>query len=76
MKLFFSYSPLPGIHPPPPPTPPRSKSISSRFSVVFESVPQNRLKSDSKMTEKRHEIDSLGGGSVVVGDESRRVGCS
>ena len=79
VKLFFSYSPPPGIHPPPRPTPlPGSRfrvvfrSFSSRFRVVFES----RLEIDSKTTEKRLEIDSLGGGSVVVGDESRGAGCS
>ena len=54
VKLFFSYSPPPRIHPPPPPTP-------------LQGVENDR---------KRLEIDSLGGGSVVVGDESRGVGCS
>ena len=50
------------------------ESISSHFSVVFESVfvaTRKRLKIDSKTIRNRLEIDSLGGGSVVVGDESR-----
>ena len=66
MKLFFSYSPPPGIHPPPPPTPFQRvdfESFFGRFRVHFES----RLENDSKTTEKRLEIDSLGRGSVVEG---------
>ena len=61
VKLFFSYSPPPEIHPPPPPTP----LPGSRFRVVFRSFSsrsrvaiRNRLKVDSKTTEKRLEMDS------------------
>ena len=55
---------------------PPKESISSRFSVIFESISfsvatRKRPKIDSKMTEKRLEIDSLGGGLVVVRGESR-----
>ena len=64
---------------PPPATPPLRESISSRFYVVFGSILSrfqvatvNRLKIDSKTTEKRLEIDSLrGGGGSLVGGMSR-----
>ena len=64
VKLFFSYSPPPGIHPPPPPTPfPGSRfrvvflSFWSRFRVEFD---RKRPEIDAETTEKRLEIDSLG----------------
>ena len=79
VKLFFSYSPPSGTHPPPPLTPLRGsrfrvvfRSFSSRVRVDFES----RLENDSKSTRKRSKNDSKSTPSVVVGDESRRVGCS
>ena len=66
VKLFFSCSPPPG------------KSISSRSSFVFESISsrfwaatRKRLEIGSKMTEKRLEVDSLRGGSVLLGDDPR-----
>ena len=83
VKLLFSYSPPPRIHPPSPPTPLRRESISSRFSMVFESIlsrfwvaTRKQLKIDPKTIEKLLEIDFLEGGSVVVGDESGGLGCS
>ena len=62
VKSFFSYSPPPGIHPPPPPTP----FLGSRFRVVFRSF-SSRF---------RLENDCLGRGVGGVGDELRGVGCS
>ena len=61
--LFSSYSPFPPTQRPPAPTLP-----GSRFRVVFWSFSRRfRLKIDSKTTttEKRPEIDTLPGGSVV-----------
>ena len=55
--IVFQLQPTPWTHPPTTDIPP------------FESRLGKRLKIDSKTTEKRLEID-LGGGSVVVGDES------
>ena len=65
-EIGFQLQP-PGIHPPPPLTP-SQESISSRFAIVlsilscFRVATQNRLKIDSKTTEKRLEIGSLRGG--------------
>ena len=75
-EIVFQLQPTPRESCPTTTDPPPRESISSRsfgrFRVVFES----RLKIDSKTTEERLEIDSLGGGTVVVGHDSRGVGCS
>ena len=76
--LLFSYSPPPRLiphHHRPLSQGVDFDSFFGRFRVDFESLrvaTQNRIKIDSKTTEKRLEIDSLGEGSVVVGDESGR----
>ena len=82
-EMVFQLQPTPRDSSPTTTDPFPRESISSRFSVIFKSILsrfrvaiRNRLKIDSKTTEKRLEIDSLGEGSVVVGDESRVVGCS
>ena len=75
MKLFFSYSQHNPRDSSPTTTDPLPRElISSRFSVVRDSILSQLRNATRKSTEKQLEIDSLGRGSVVVGDESRGGG--
>ena len=77
VTLFFSYSPPPRLIPHghrPSSQGVDFESFFGRFRSSCDS--KSRLENDSTTTEKRLEIDSLGGGSVAVRDESKEVGCS
>ena len=82
-EIVFQLQPTPRDSSPTTIDPPPRESISSHFSVVFKSIlsrfrvaTQSRLNIDSETTEKRPEIDFLGGGVGGVGERIPGVGCS